>query len=421
MRKIWTVVKREYKESVFKKSFIILTLLTPLLMIAMSVLPSLLLMIETKKQTTVHVIDQTGWLYNDFQSALNDTLKNGKPKFLIQKITAPAVKFESTVAAEKQLIENEKLDVLLILPQNIDSTGTAQLFARNVGDFDLIRRFRTTISDLVSNYRLQRSGLQPELVNKLIKPVKLRTIKVMKGREESEGGFMKEYFSTFVFIFIIYLTIILYATAIMRSIIQEKNSRIIETILSGINPFQFMSGKIAGHGAVGFTQYIIWIIVGLALLFASGSFLPVSSKYFSFNPIIFAYFVLFFVLGYLLYSTIYAGIGAIVNSEQEAQNLITPVVLLLVIPLIMMGFIVKNPDSTLVSIMSMIPFFSPIMMFARINLTNPPFYEIALSIVILILSIVGLIWVVSKIFRVGILMYGKRPTLPEIIKWIRYQ
>ncbi len=418
MHKIFTVIKREYKEAVFKKSFIILTLLMPVIMIAMAVLPGLLLMIESKKQTQVHVIDQSGWLYEGLKQSLNDTLKNGKPKFLLTYIEVTPTNFEEILNHEKEQIKAEEIDVLLIIPQNIDSLGTATLYARNVGDFDLIHRFKTTISELVSNHRLMLSGLEPDFVNQLIKPVELETYKIVKGREESKSGFMDEYMTTFVFIFIIYMTIILYATSIMRSIIQEKNSRIIETILSGTNSFQFMAGKILGQGAVGLTQYAIWVVVGVALFFASGNFLPNAS--FTISPVTFFYFVLFYILGYFLFSTIYAAIGAMVNSEQEAQGLITPVVMLLVVPLVLIGMIVKDPNSTLITSLSFFPFFTPIIMFARINLANPPLFQIILSIVIVLLSIIALIWLTSKIFRVGILMYGKRPTLPEIIKWIKY-
>ena len=418
MRKVLTIIKREYKEAVYKKSFLILTLLMPVLMIGMAVLPSLFVMMETKKQTRVHVIDQTDWLFTELNKTLTDTLKNGKPKFLLTRVKSDLKKFDQLLTSEKELIKSEKIDVLLVIPADIDSISHADLYARNVGDFDMISRFKNTLSKLVSNHRLLASGLEPTLINKLIKPVKLETTKVMRGRKESKGGFMSEYFTTFIFIFIIYFTIILYATSIMRSIIQEKNSRIVETILSGTNAYQFMAGKILGQGAVGITQYAIWVAVGIGLFFASGKFLPTSS--FTISPITFFYFVLFYILGYFLFSTLYAAIGAIVNSEQEAQSLITPVVLLLVIPLIMIGMIVKDPNSTVVTSLSLVPFFSPIIMFARINLANPPVLQIILSIAILILTIAVLIWLVAKIFRVGILMYGKRPTFPEILKWVKY-
>ncbi|HHE55038.1 MAG TPA: ABC transporter permease [Caldithrix abyssi] len=418
MRKIITIIKREYKEAVFKKSFLILTLLMPVLMIGMAVLPSLLIMMESKKQIRVHVIDQAGWVFDPLRQSLNDTLKTGKPKFVLSRIDFEQKNLNELLNQQKELIKAEQIDVLLVIPKNIDSISVADLYARNVGDFDMVSRFKNTLSTLVSNHRLLASGLEPELINKLIKPVKLETTKVMRGRKESKGGFMSEYMTTFVFIFIIYFTIIIYATAIMRGIIQEKNSRIVETILSGTNARQYMTGKILGQGAVGITQYAIWVGVGLALVFASGKFLPVRS--FTISPTTFLYFILFYILGYFLYSTLYAAIGAMVNSEQEAQSLVTPLVFLLVIPLVMIGMIVKDPNSTVVTTLSLIPFFSPIIMFARINLANPPVIQIVLSIALLILTIAVLIWLVAKIFRVGILMYGKRPTFPEIIRWIKY-
>ena len=418
MRKILTIIKREYKEAVFKKSFIIITLLIPVLMIGMAVLPTLLLMIQSKKITRVHVIDQTNWLFDELQQNLTDTLKNGQLKYQLSKINVTQNDLNNLLNEQKELIKSKKIDVLLVFPANIDSVGQATLYARNIADFDLISRFKNTISKLVSNHRLLASGIEPHLVNKLIKPVKLETIKILRGRKESKSGFLNEYFTTFIFIFILYFTILLYATAIMRSIIQEKNSRIVETILSGANAHQFMAGKILGQGAVGITQYTIWLAIGIALFFASGRYLPAGS--FNISPIIFLYFVIFYILGYFLFSSIYAAIGAIVNSEQEAQSLLMPVVMILVIPLALFSLILKDPNSIISTTFSLIPFFSPLVMFARINIANPPAFQIISSIIILILTIAAFIWFVAKIFRVGILMYGKRPTLIEIIKWIRY-
>ncbi|RLC21377.1 MAG: hypothetical protein DRH56_09590, partial [Deltaproteobacteria bacterium] len=285
---------------------------------------------------------------------------------------------------------------------------------------DLTRRFTNEISSILSRQRLLAAGIQPELVESLTKPVKLSTIKITKEGKESKSGFVQEYFGTFIFIFFLYLTLILYGSGILRSIIQEKNSRIVETILSGSNSFQYMAGKIMGTGLVSLTQYLIWGIVGIALLFWGSAYYPESAKYLHFNPLTLLYFIVFFVLGYLLYSVLYAAVGAVSNSEQEAQNLAYPVTLSLAIPLVLVSYLVKTPNSTLSLILSQIPLFSPIVMFARINLANPPLWEILLSILILILTIAATIWFVAKIFRIGILMYGKRPTLPEMLKWIKY-
>ncbi len=420
MRKIWTIIKREYKEAVYKKSFIILTLLMPLLMIAFAVLPALLLNVKSAKQVRIHVVDESNRVFESLKSNLNETLKNGKPHYLISLVEIPDNNLSSLIEKEKKLVAAKKIDVLLYIPADVDSSLRVDFYARNVADLDLTRRFTNEISSILSRQRLLAAGIQPELVESLTKPVKLSTIKITKEGKESKSGFVQEYFGTFIFIFFLYLTLILYGSGILRSIIQEKNSRIVETILSGSNSFQYMAGKIMGTGLVSLTQYLIWGIVGIALLFWGSAYYPESAKYLHFNPLTLLYFIVFFVLGYLLYSVLYAAVGAVSNSEQEAQNLAYPVTLSLAIPLVLVSYLVKTPNSTLSLILSQIPLFSPIVMFARINLANPPLWEILLSILILILTIAATIWFVAKIFRIGILMYGKRPTLPEMLKWIKY-
>ncbi len=421
MRKVLAIIKREYKEAVYKKSFIILTLLMPVLMIGFSVLPGLLMQIKTQKQTQIHVIDLSHKIFEPLHQSLSkDTLKTGKPRYVFTAIDVAPNNLEATLQAEKKLIAAKKIDVLLYVPADVDSSLQVKFYARNVADLDLTSRFKNEISSIISRERLLAAGIQPELVEKLTKRVKLHTFKITKGGKESKSGFLQEYLGTFIFIFFLYFTIIMYGAGIMRSIIQEKNSRIVETILSGSNAFQFMAGKILGQGAVSLTQYLIWILFGLGLLFAGSHYFPISKQFMQLNPMLFLYFVIFFVLGYLLFSAMYAAVGAISNSDQEAQNASFPITLSLIVPIILFSYIVKAPNSTLALTLSQIPFFSPIIMFARVNLANPPLWQILLSIGILIVTIVIVIWIAAKIFRVGILMYGKRPTLPELLKWIRY-
>ncbi len=420
MHKILAIVKREYKEAVYKKSFIILTLLMPVLMIGIPILPALLMEIKTSEQMTVHIIDESNRIFSPLQKNFSEKLKNGKPRYLISRVTPPANTLQSVLENEKKSIATKKIDVLLYIPADVDSSLKVQFFARNVANLDLTSRFKNEISTIISHQRLLAAGFQPGLIKKLTRPIKLNTFKITKSGKESKSGFLQEYFSTFIFIFFLYFTIILYGAGIMRSIIQEKNSRIVETILSGSNSFQFMAGKILGQGAVSFTQYLIWGVVGLAAILWGAAYYPESAKYLHLNPMVLFYFVIFFVLGYLLYSALYAMVGAISNSDQEAQNAAYPITLSLVVPLVLIGYIVKSPNAALTVTLSQIPFFSPIIMFARINLSNPPLWEILLSIGILIITIIFTIWIVAKIFRVGILMYGKRPTLPELVKWIKY-
>lgn len=421
MKKILTLIKREYKESVYKKSFIIMTILMPLLMVALGVIPSLLIRLESGKSKDLHIIDQSGLVYESLKMSMQDTLESGEMRFRLSLIDVGADSLQAAIDAEKKLISKDEISGLIIVPALVLQNEPVKFMARNVANFNLNSRIRQSVSQIISMYRIKKSGLDPQTVSKLIQPVQLKTIKISKGGKESERGFMEEYFGTFVFVLILYMTLILYGTSIMRSIVQEKSSRIIEVLLSGSNPFQLMAGKIIGQGAVGLTQYLLWAAFGILFVLYGGNVVPISTKYFSFAPHIFIYFILFYVLGYFLFSSLFASIGAITNSDEEAQQLTFPVIMLLIVPLIFLGYLVKNPDSSLSVILSLIPFFSPIVMFARINLSAPPFMEIFGAVAILVVTIIFFIWIVSKIYRVGILMYGKRPNLAEIVRWMKYK
>ena len=421
MKKIITLIKREYKEAVFKKSFLIITLLTPLLLIALGVLPSFLLMLETEKSYTIHVIDESGLIADQLSASLQETLKDGKPKYIFHEVSVTKTALPDSMSIQKGLISEDKIDGLLYIPASIADTGNVEFYSQNVANLGLNRELQETVNKIVSTYRIHQSGLNPLLVEKLTKHINMKTIKITKEGEESESGFVKEYFSTFIFVLILYMSLILYGTSIMRGIIQEKTTRIIEILLSTASAFQLMAGKILGLGAVGLTQYLIWATVGMLVVIFGSSILPQTGQFLSLNPIIFVYFVVFYILGYFLFSSLYAAIGAMTNSDQEAQNLSTPVVMILVVPIVMLGFIIKNPDSALSIFLSQFPLFSPIIMFTRINITQPSTLEILSSIIILMVTNILLIWLTSKIYRVGILMYGKRPSLAQVLKWIKYK
>ncbi|MBN1406160.1 MAG: ABC transporter permease [Calditrichaceae bacterium] len=418
MKEIWTIIKREYRESVYKKSFLILTLITPVLMIALGVLPTLFFGFEEEKPVHFNVIDESNVVYDKLSDGLSDTLKDGSAKFFIKPV-AVSSQMDSVIRDQRVLIDEEKTDGLLYIPASILDSNQVIYYTKNVANFDVNYRIKDAVEKIVRDHRIEKSGLNLDYITKLTQSVDLKTYKVVKGGEQQERGFGEEYFGTFVFVLILYMTLIFNGTSIMRSIILEKSTRVIEVLLSTTSAFKMMAGKIVGQGFVGITQYIIWAIFGILLVLYGNRVLPVSSEYLNFSPEIFIYFVLFYILGYFVYAILFAAIGAMVNTDQEGQQISFPVIMLLVVPIMILGLVVKNPDSTMVTTISLIPFFSPIIMFARINLTSPGFMEIGGSIILLILTIIFLIWLAAKIYRVGILMYGKRPNLPEIIKWMR--
>jgi ABC-2 type transport system permease protein len=220
-------------------------------------------------------------------------------------------------------------------------------------------------------------------------------------------------------VMLLYMTVLLYGVSVMRSVLEEKNSRILEVLLSSATSTELMIGKVLGVGAVGLTQIVVWVVMAGAFALPSLAMQPDLSQL-QVSPAVLVAFGVFFFLGYMLYSTIYAAIGAIVTTEQEGQQLNFIIVIPLVISMMMLSAVVQTPDSPSVVWLSMVPFLAPVLMYARIVIQTPPLWQIALSLFLLIATIAGILVLCARIYRVGILIYGKRPNLPEILKWLKY-
>ena len=415
--KLLKVAKREYLERVKKKSFIIGTILGPILMATMIVLPGLIFELSPETREQIAVVDRTGVLYEDFKKALSDTLKDGNPMFLLNRVEVGGAGFEETKRQLGIEVENDVLDGYLVIPEEVAEQGKATFYGKRAGNLKAYERIERALSHAVIGRRLESEGMDYDEISHMIKGVKVEALRLKKG-EEKKGEFMLVYLTSFIFIMMLYMTILLWGVAVMRSIIEDKNSRVIEVLLSSLRSKDLMMGKILGVGSVGLTQYAIW--AGFAgLLWTYAMSMGGMGQYIHFTPMTLVFFVIFYVLGFLFYATLFAMIGSVCNTDQEAQQLQTPVVLCLVFTLITPMAVLQSPDGMFATIVSMIPFFAPITMFLRINLLTPPVWQIALSIALLIgaIYIAGLI--VAKIFRIGILMYGKRPDIREIVKWMK--
>ncbi len=276
----------------------------------------------------------------------------------------------------------------------------------------------------LQEWRIVEQGLSAEFAKTFARHVEIETYRVSAGSKaaKEEGG---TYMLTFGLVMFLYICVLTYGASITQAVLEEKTSRVVELIISSVRPFQLMLGKILGVGSVGLTQFIIWsLVAGLVSAYAgtiaswfdstSAPALPVIS------PAVLVCFGLYFVLGYFLYATMYAAVGAIVNSQEEAQSMQFPVTMILIVPILLVNFVINNPNASSSVAMSFVPFFLPILMFARVATDMPSFNELMLSFAVMLLSIYLMTMVVGKIFRVGILMYGKRPTLPEVWRWVRY-
>ncbi len=417
MKKIIKLIKREFLTKVFTKGFLIGTLLGPIFLLGIMFGPAYFMTLSSEEPMTIYVVDHTGTMLSPLKNTFNDTLKNGQPRFVFSPLK-PA-DYQKNADIYRQDVEESTVDAIIIFPEDLKENNNVTYVGRTVSDIDLIQKFRNGISDIVNNDRLREAGFDPQLVKKLTSKVDIQTRKLVEG-EEQERGFDQEYISSMIFLFILYITIIVYGSSVMRSVIEEKTSRIIEVLLSSTNSFQFMMGKLFGVGSVGLVQYLIWASMAVATFFVATSSMPAIAQYINISPDILFYFVLFFVIGFFTFSTLYAAVGAMCSDMQDAQSLSTPVTILVIIPFIISFMVIKNPSTDMAQLLSFLPFFTPLIMFLRISLVTPPFWEILTALIINILVIIGIVWLASRIFRVGILMYGKRPTVPEIVKWIRY-
>jgi len=417
MKKTLQIIWREYFERVRRKSFILSTLLGPILMAGLIILPGYLITMSVGKERKIAVVDLSGKIYQPLYKVLDEKIKGGKRKYQLSLVPARAEELSSVKKSLAKDIDKKRLDAYMIIPADIIERGKAEYYARNVGNITEIRRIATALNEIVSGERLKREGLDPAKIKKLMARVDLKTIKITKGKEK-KSSFASEYVGTMIFVVILYMTILMYGVAIMRGIIEEKSNRVVEILLSSVNPNQLMMGKVLGVGAVGLTQYLVWGLAGLLIIkFGAGLIAP-GTALISATTIVF--FVIFFILGYFLFATLYAGIGALCRTMEDAQQLQFFVIGFLIVPMIIAPFLIQNPSTPTTVALSIIPFFSPMVMFMRVNTVMPPLWQVLLSIGLLIATIFLMIKLVAKIFRVGILMYGKRPSLVEVIRWFRY-
>jgi ABC-2 type transport system permease protein len=313
----------------------------------------------------------------------------------------------------------EQLDGYLVIPENVTDGGKIQYFARNLGDVFTQGDIKNRLNDVVREQRMNDNGINSGLMDKINKPVEFAALPAdeSKGTGGGEGAFW------FVFIigFLIYLTLIMYGQTILAAVIEEKDTRISELLFSSVRSFSLLMGKLIGVSLVALTQYAIWAVAffGFVAVMSSG---PAGGMNLSLPHIpasLVIYFFLFFIMGYFIYATIYALVGSMVTTTQEGGQVAMPVLFLLIIGFYLSFNIIRSPSSPLAFWTSLIPFFSPITMLVRIVSQTPPFWQIALSLAIGFGTVVVLMWLAARIYRVGMLMYGKRATIPEVLRWVK--
>lgn len=411
--KLWAVVRREYVERVHTKAFVIGTILGPLLMSAMMIVP--MLAARSKgKPLRIAVLDASGELAGAVEAALRGVEVDGRPRYDVQPRAAGAVAEQE--AALKQAVLGERLDGYLALPQDAVAAAAASYYGRNVTNRMELRTIERTVSGVLVGRRLAGAGLDPARVKDLTRELDLKTIRLSeKGEREDQGAAV---ILALILLMILYVSILIWGQAVLTSVIEEKTSRVVEVMAAGVPSTTLLLGKLLGVGAAGLTQFLVWSGSLFVVSLASGGIGSFSMP--EITPLMLVSFVAFFLLGFLFYAAMYAAIGSAVNTVQEAQGLVFPVMLPLVGSMICWPAVLEAPDGRLAFVTSMIPGMSPLVMFLRIVVLTPPMWQILLSIVLLALGILAVVWVAARVYRVGILMYGKRPTFPELVRWVRH-
>ena len=440
MNNLSIILKREYLTRVKKRSFLIITFLGPLFFAALILAPSLLMLksesIETKK--TIAVLDETNWFSGRFESTDVNT-------FVYTDI-------DENIDSLKKFVLEGIYDAVLYVPATELSVPTnAKLYSNKQIPMSLSSYIKSAMKQEVEHRKLLAHGIDPKVVKSVDTSINISTIRMDEEEGEKTIYTQLESIIGMLLAFVIYLVIFLFSNQVLRGVIEEKSNRIVEVIISSVKPFELMMGKILGIALVGLTQFVLWIVLTIGIYFLANGIilgpefmsptgtimteeisqivetsqgqdimLEVVNMIESINfKAILTSFLFYFVFGFLLYAALFAAVGGMVDSETDSNQFVTILSMPLIVAIVCSTTMINNPDSGLGIWLSMIPFTSPVSMMIRIPF-GVPYWQIIVSILILIITFIFITWIAAKIYRTGILMYGKKPSWKEIWKWLRY-
>jgi ABC-2 type transport system permease protein len=440
MNTIFLIIKREYMVRVRKKSFIIMTILGPLLIFGFYAIIGWAA-VSSINQKKIAIIDESGRFVNQFKN--DDETVYSYPK--------------QSLAAAKKTFVKDGYNALVFIPEDvIEKPKTVQIFSEKSVSLALQSNIERAISKEIENIKLEQAGITQKVIQDAKVKVDAQTISLSDGGEKSNNGIATTIISGFCAL-LIYISVLIYGTQVMRGVMEEKTNRIVEVIISSVKPFQLMLGKIIGVALVGLTQFMLWIVLTIGLMTLGSTLVSqpkqtaqtamsarmngmpggqeVQSKMSTAKnpvadimaaietlnlPLIVACFLFYFLGGYLLYSALFGAVGAAVDNETETQQFMFPIMMPIIAAIAFAQIAVRDPDGPLAFWTSMIPFTSPVVMMVRIPF-GVPVWELALSMVLLVLGFVGTTWLAARIYRVGILMYGKKVSFKELSKWVFYK
>jgi len=445
MKKFFAVIKREYLQRVRTKFFVVTTLVGPLMFALFGIVPLYIARMNIGGPSRLAVIDQSGKVYDRFREALLQTADEdeddeldgeradpnqqeqmqrkpsfGRTHFEVELVPSSGRPLEELKRGLNERVRRNELDGYVVIPADILSDGKAEFFGRNTGDIFTRGEVADRLTRAVREERLAENKIDQQVLREAGRRVSLASTKISSRGEERVSGTGLMFVLSFGVL--IYVSVMLYGQMVLAAVLEEKETRIAEVLFSSMRSFPLMMGKLIGVSMVALTQLTIW---GLAFLLfaafgvgmAAAQGVPVNLPHVS--PMIVVYFLLFFLMGYFIYATIYALIGSMVTTTQEGGQLAMPIVLMLVAGFYFLFPIIRSPNSPLAFWASMFPFLAPITMMVRITTETPPAWQIFLSLGIGFATVVGLVWLTARVYRVGMLMYGKKASIPEVWRWVK--
>ena len=438
MGKIGIIIEREFNTRVRKKSFIITTILTPLLMVALMVVPAMLAMMKSEKDKVLLVVDRSGVVAGGLED---------RDHFIFRPQTAS---YEEL----KQKKDEDAFGILVIGDDVMENPDNVQLYTYASSTMETERDIVRQIEKVIETQKLLAYDIDdlPQIMAEVKTDITMATTRISEDGRERESSSVVAMVSAYLFGFLIYMFVFMYGAMVMQGVIEEKSSKVMEIMVSSVRPYELMMGKIVGIASVAVTQFFIWMVLIFVLgtaamhIFAgdiaanaqamqdmaggmTGGMGGMDAQTMSmlrnvtdlgFLGKIFGGFVIYFIGGYLLYAAMFAAIGSAVDNTEDTQQLQLPITIPLILAIVVMMAVLKDPDGSVAFWFSMIPLTSPVIMMARIPY-GVPLWELALSVALLYGSFIGMVWVAGKIYRVGVFMYGKKPTWGELYKWIKYK
>lgn len=437
MSKISIIAGREFNERVRKKSFIITTILMPVFFVGLIVVMALMMNFQQEEEKQITVLDKSGMVAPKLQNSGDLIFSTSESSF-------------EELTAEKQ----DNLYGILVIGENvIENPKNVQFYTYESSTINIEKSITDQIENILEEEKLKSYNIEnlPQILAEIETPVSMQVSQITETGETKAVSNMVNIAIAYLFGLMIYMVVFLYGNMVMQGVIEEKSNKVLEVMVSSVKPFQLMMGKILGIAAVAVLQFVIWVVfivgVGGALMNVfAGDMIEAAAAMQSGMPMdmtnmamdadmasvintitdpgylirIFGGFLIFFIGGYLLYSAMFAAVGSAVDNEKDTQNLQLPISIPLILALVVMVNAMQDPNGQLAFWFSMIPFTSPVVMMARLPYGVPD-WQLWLSIALLFITFVGMVWLAGKIYRVGIFMYGKKPTLKELIKWSRYK